>query len=416
MITVFGLGFVGLTTALGFAHYGYKVYGIDVNQDRKNTIKSGKLPFLEEGLDKALMDTLGKNFFVEDDAKMAIQDSEYIFYCVGTPYGKNGEADLTYLFSAIDETLKYANGKKLVLITKSTIPPSTTKEKIIPYIEEKGLLDGRDIFIANNPEFLREGHCWDDFIRADRIVVGCESETGIQKMEELYRPFCIPFYAVQLNTGEFIKYLSNTLLAMLISYSNEMSEIADTIGSIDIAKAFHILHMDKRWNGGDMSSYAYPGCGYGGYCLPKDTNALYAIAKNKGANPAILKEVIQTNDNMPEIIAHRIRRKVETDKTIGILGLSFKPNSDDVRDAASAKIIKQLQKMGYQKMIGYDPVANQEFEKYYHIDMEYADTAEQVIEKADVLIILTAWKEFKNLKEKTDKLILDYRYMDEENA
>jgi UDPglucose 6-dehydrogenase len=412
MITVFGLGFVGLTTALGFANYGFKVYGIDIDIKKKETIRSGNLPFLEGGLDQALINNLNKTFFIEDNVKAAIEDSEIIFYCVGTPYGQNGEADLTYLFSAIDETIKYLDySKKMVLTIKSTIPPSTTVEKIIPYIEKKGIKIGEDIFVANNPEFLREGHCWEDFIEADRIVIGCDYKLGAEKLKEIYQPFNIPIKIVNPNTGEFIKYLSNTLLATLISYSNEMAEIAEVIGGIQVSEAFRILHLDKRWNDCNMSSYAYPGCGYGGYCLPKDTNALYAIAKEKGGNPAILGNVIMVNEEMPEIVAKRIIKKIDSKMKIGILGLSFKPGSDDVRDCASAKVIRELIKLGYHNIMGYDPVAINEFKRYYDLDIEYIEDIEVICKKADELIILTAWEEFRDVKIKYENKTLDFRYM-----
>ena len=195
--------------------------------------------------------------------------------------------------------------------------------------------------VANNPEFLREGHCWDDFIGADRIVLGCNDECSKEMLIRLYEPMNIPIFPVSHSTGEFIKYLSNTLLATLISYSNEMAEVADTIGGIDIADAFHILHMDKRWNECNMTSYVYPGCGYDGYCLPKDTCALLAQAQAKGCEAKILKEVIDTNDHRPVTIARQIAKGLSTDQTIGILGLSFKPLSDDVRDTGAYKIIKE---------------------------------------------------------------------------
>jgi len=409
-ITVFGLGFVGLTTVLGFAHYGNKVYGIEVNSERRNTINNGVIPFLEPGLKETLDNTLNKNLFITEDVKKAVKDSQYIFYCVGTPYGENGEADLTYLFKAIEETLPNVDeNKKVVLVIKSTIPPSTTLQKVIPFIEGKGKNVGEKLFVANNPEFLREGYCWDDFINADRIVVGCDYPEGIKMMEDLYKAFNIPFYGVSSNTGEFIKYLSNSLLATLISYSNEMAELADTVGNIEIAKAFNILHMDKRWNGGKMSSYAYPGCGYGGYCLPKDTCALYSTSKNKGFEPKILGEVIKRNEKMPEVVAEKIEKKVSKTDKIGILGLSFKPNSDDVRDSASAKVINCLQKKGYNNFIAYDPVSIEEFKKKYNIDIEYCDSLQEILDKADKFVILTAWEEFKDIN--TDKLIIDCRYM-----
>lgn len=428
VITVFGLGFVGLTTALGFAEFGHTVYGVEVDQERLETIKKGHLPFLESGLDEALKRHLNRNFHPISLKELSepIQKSECVYYCVGTPYGKDGQADLTYLLKAIDETLDLIKDDHFrVLVVKSTIPPSTTENRIIPHICERGVEIGNSaadtdqsgtlhIGIANNPEFLREGHCWDDFMNADRIVLGVSDDKSEKVLREVYASTSIPIFCVSLNTGEFIKYLSNTLLATLISFSNEMSEIADTIGHIDIAKAFHILHMDKRWGGASMSSYVYPGCGYGGYCLPKDTNALYAVAKSAGFDASILKNVINTNDNMPEFMAKRIIKAAGEkgkDSKIGILGLSFKPGSDDVRDTPSAKIIRRLIGQGYKHILGYDPVANKEFKKYYDLPLVYYDRFEAILKDADILVIATAWDEFKSVRSLTDKKIVDCRYI-----
>jgi UDPglucose 6-dehydrogenase len=413
MITVFGLGFVGLTTALGFAHFGHKVYGIDINEQRKALLRQRQLPFLEKDLDIVLNKELNNNFFIAEDIKASIEDSEVIYYCVGTPYGENGEADLTYLYQAIDETLACLGecGKEKVLVIKSTIPPSTTQNRILPYIKSKIKNLESKIILANNPEFLREGHCWEDFIQADRIIIGSAMKKEIGVLKEIYTPFDIPIYFVEHNTAEFIKYLSNTLLATMISYSNEMASIAYKIGDINISDSFHLLHMDKRWNNCNMTSYVYPGCGYGGYCLPKDTNALYSLAKNKGIETPILKYVIETNDNMPKTVSDHIEESIDENMYIGILGLSFKPGSDDVREAASAKIIKELMSRGYDKIVGYDPVANDIFEHYYKFGIDYMGTLEDIIHKADILVILTAWNDFKNIKELTTKKVLDFRYM-----
>ena len=412
MITVVGLGFVGLTTALGFAHYGQTVYGIDIDKERTSMIGSGKLPFFEDGLDTALSDNLGKRFFIAENAGEAIKKSSIVFYCVGTPYGKNGKADLSYLFSALDNTLENLGGNKKVLVVKSTVPPTTVSERVIPYIESKGVHVGTDVIVANNPEFLREGHCWDDFVHPDRIVIGCNDHEGIRILTDLYRPFAVPVCPVSTNTGEFIKYLSNTFLATMISYSNEMSKTANAFGGIDVAEAFRIFHMDKRWKNGGMATYAYPGCGYGGYCLPKDTNALYAAAKARGADPYILGDVIKTNKNMPQWVVGQITGKVRPKQKIGILGLSFKPGSDDVRDCASAKIISGLIENGYTNIYGYDPVASKAFKAKYSLPIHYISTLDDICGIADVLVILTAWPEFKELK-KTDNLnVLDFRYME----
>ena len=416
MVTVFGLGFVGLTTALGFAHLGYEVYGIDVNEQRKEIIRKGQIPFLEPHMQEVLEEHLNQNFFVTDDINSAISKSEYIFYCVGTPYGEQGCADLTYLFSAIDTTIDAiektdTKDKRRVLVTKSTIPPSTTAEKILPYVRGKGKAS-ENVGVANNPEFLREGHCWDDFIGADRIVLGCNDDVSAKMLTELYKPMNIPILCVSHSTGEFIKYLSNTLLATMISYANEMAQVADAIGGIDVADAFHILHMDKRWNNCNMTSYVYPGCGYGGYCLPKDTAALLAQAEAKGYEPRILKNVIQMNIERPNVIADRIIKELNPDAVIGILGLSFKPESDDVRDTAAYKIIKALQKRGYEHIVAYDPVANEEFATHYtDVKVTFVDDKRKVYNQADAVAILTAWDEFKEVPFVGEKPLFDCRYM-----
>lgn len=412
MVTVFGLGFVGLTTALGFAHLGYEVYGLDVDEERKKTLRNGKLPFMEPGMEEVLNKHLGNNFHITDDVDYAVANSEYIYYCVGTPYGKDGSADLTYLFGAIDETLASINdGKFRVLVTKSTIPPSTTAEKIEPYVRSKGY-DVDHIGVANNPEFLREGHCWDDFTGADRIVLGCSDDRSRKMLTALYEPMNIPIKCVTQSTGEFIKYLSNTLLATMISYSNEMAQVADTIGGIDVADAFRILHMDKRWDGCNMTSYVYPGCGYGGYCLPKDTCALYSQSCAKGYEPLILKNVIDVNNNRAADIAKIIIRGLDKDAAIGILGLSFKPDSDDVRDTAAARIIRELTGLGYNTIYAYDPEAMSEFKKRYpDIMINFLDSARAVYDKCDVAAIVTAWEEFREVPSYGNKKIIDCRYM-----
>ncbi len=412
VITVFGLGFVGLTTALGFAHLGYQVYGVDANPERSRQIAGGELPFLEPGMDAVLQEHLGLNFFVVDDPKEAVARSEYIFYCVGTPYGEDGAADLTYLFQAMDTTIEAIEDEKFrVLVTKSTIPPGTTAEQIVPHVQKKGEACYR-LGIANNPEFLREGKCWEDFLHADRIVLGCSDPISEEMLQKLYEPMGIPIFCVSPTTGEFIKYLSNTLLATLISYSNEMAEAADVFGDIDVAKAFRILHMDKRWGGCNMTSYVYPGCGYGGYCLPKDTCALHAQAKAKGYEPNILGEVISLNAKRFSVIAEKITKGLTKDSTIGILGLSFKPDSDDVRDTPAAKIIGLLQEQGYTRVLAYDPAAMEVFQRQYpQLCVQMAESAGQVCREADRIAILTAWEEFRESVAACTNPIIDCRYM-----
>lgn len=414
-VSVFGLGFVGLTTALGFAEIGCRVFGIDIDEERKKSLRNGVVPFHEPHMDGILNNHLDSNFFITDDVSEAVKESTYIFYCVGTPYGTDGTADLTYLFSAIDSTLDVINDEKFrVLVTKSTIPPSTTAEKILPYVNKKGN-KSKFLRVANNPEFLREGHCWEDFMEADRIVLGVNDEKSRELLAELYEPMGIPIKCVTHSTGEFIKYLSNTLLATLISFSNEMAQAAEAFGGIEVAEAFRILHMDKRWNGCNMTSYVYPGCGYGGYCLPKDTSAFYSQAAEKGFEAQILKQVIQINTERPKRIAERIAfylNEYIQAGTVGILGLSFKPGSDDVRDTPAIKIIQELQKLGCKEIVAYDPIAKEEFQdRYPNAGICYADSIQEVYDNSDILAIITAWEEFRTIPALGNKKIIDCRYM-----
>lgn len=415
MITVIGLGFVGLTTGLGFSHKGFKVYGVDVWEPKLNAIKKGEVPFYEPHLEEALKKHLGNNFIPTNNLKEALENSEIVFYCVGTPMGDTGAADLSQLLGAIESTLKLIDKKSFkVLVVKSTIPPSTTKEKIKPFIEKMGFKTGTDVGLANNPEFLREGYAWDDFVNPDRVVVGTEDEKSLGLLKKIYEPFGKPIHSVSHNSGEYIKYLSNTLLSTLISFANEQSMIAHTLGDINISQAFKILHQDKRWHGSPagMSSYVYPGCGFGGYCLPKDTNALVALAGQKGYDAGMLKNALHINDEIKDFHVGRIAQSVAKDEPIGVLGLSFKPNSDDVRDSPAMHIISRLVAKGYTNILGYDPIANTLFDNLYKLPVKYMSSMEDVVANSKCLLILTGWSEFKEKKELLNgKTVFDLRYI-----
>lgn len=413
VITVFGLGFVGLTTALVFAEKGIKVYGTDSDREKLKMLTEGVLPFKEPEMAGALCRNLNKTFFPVECAESAISESSCIFYCVGTPCGGSGAADLSCLLKAIDDTMAMIKDDNFrVLVIKSTVPPSTVSSHIAPYVQKRAGAGGIRIGLANNPEFLREGHCWHDFFDADRIVVGCSDERSEKVLRELYSAFDAPLYVVSNNTAEYIKYLSNAMLATMISFSNEMSVIADKIGGIDTAEAFRILHKDRRWADDGMSGYVYPGCGYGGYCLPKDTKALCSLAASIGYQPQILKSVIEMNDAMPGTIADKIICGRDPDIRIGILGLSFKPGSADVRDTPAAKIIKQLFIKGYKNISAYDPCATEEFKKQYDLDIEYCSEISTICGKSDILAIITAWPQFKDIIHLVpEDRIIDCRYI-----
>jgi len=411
-VTVFGLGFVGVTTALGLAHLGHQVYGIEISPDRRRMLSEGTLPFYEPHMEDELKLQLSERRFVLDKSiEEAVACSEVIFYCVGTPYGPGGAADLTFLMQTVDQTLAAVKDERFrVLVTKSTIPPSTTELRIAPYVAANAP-EGADLCVANNPEFLREGFCWQDFIEADRIVIGCGSQKGCEKMKALYEPLGAPIFCVSPSTGEFIKYLSNSLLATLISYSNEMAEMAEGIGGIQAADAFRILHMDRRWTNGGMASYAYPGCGYGGYCLPKDTCALRALAQQNGMQPDILDAVIKTNEGRSRKIAERIASGMRPEQTIGIAGLAFKPGTDDVRESPASRIIKELSRMGYCNILACDPMAVDPFKKANaNLKIRYCKDLDDLCEQSDCIAITTAWPEYAELAHWAGRVI-DCRYM-----
>lgn len=415
MVTVIGLGFVGLTTALGFAAKGHKVYGVETNTLRLNTIRNGEIPFHEPHLRDVLSQTKEKTFFVTDNLREALSQSQLVFLCVATPSQNDGHTDLSYLFKAIEEVLRFIpkDGSK-VMVIKSTVPPSTAQKKIKPFIEQLGFKVTKDIGLANNPEFLREGKAWEDFIHPDRIVIGSEDQESTAEVAKLYASFAAPIHNVSLNTAEFIKYLSNTMLATMISFSNEMSMIADAIGGIDTKEAFQVLHKDRRWFGtpANMASYVFPGCGFGGACLPKDTQALFAQAKQAGYTPQLIGEVLKVNAKIREFVVEKILSTAGKEETIGILGLSFKPDTDDVRDSPSYDIVKILLDKGYRRIVAYDPKAKENFQKEFSLPIEYADSFEVLAKSASTILLLTPWKEFIEKQELLNgKKVLDFKYV-----
>jgi len=407
-IVVMGLGFVGLTTALGFAEKGHTVLGYDPNKEKTAELASGKVSLYEPNLTEALSRHLGGNFNILTALQEVTADIQAIFLCVGTPCGDDGAVDLRYVFNALDmlvPTLRHDSFNGIIII-KSTVPPGTTKTKIIPYLREKKI----NVSVVSNPEFLREGYCWNDFMNPDRIVCGTEDPSAADIIKAVYKDFNAPIITTSLNTAEFIKYLSNNMLANMVSFSNEMSMIAHAIGDISVKQAFETLHLDWRWNNAGMRHYVYPGCGFGGYCLPKDLEAMIAHAKNYGITPALLESVQIVNRSMPSFFANQITADVS--ENIGVLGLSFKPKSGDVRSTPAADIISALIKKGYKSLYVYDPKAKKTFQKEFSFSVNYCESADGVCEQAKTVIIVTAWPQFKGIdKQWPDVKFIDGRYM-----
>ncbi|RAX54197.1 UDP-glucose 6-dehydrogenase [Helicobacter sp. 16-1353] len=438
-ITIFGLGFVGLTTAVGFALKlkNNQICGYELDKQKAQMINNNKIPFFEAGLEAALNSTLNKNLTITDNELIALENAKIIFYCIGTPMDKDGSANLNYLLKALKSTVDNIDkcAPCPILVLKSTIPPGSLAEVFLPFLENLGLKNNRDFVLANNPEFLREGYSLDDFINPDRVVIGGFGDSRdsmgfgdnsidsidsidskdyeIPELKEIYTPFNAPIIFVNPNTAEFIKYLSNTMLSMMISYANEMSIIAQTIGNIDIKKAFNVLHLDKRFSGNpaNIISYIYPGMGFGGYCLPKDTLALYKKAKDRGFESGLLKDILEINNDIIDFHINSIKKE-SIDSRIGILGLSFKPNSDDVRDSKAGLLIDRLLQLGYKNIVAYDPMAMKSFQKSYDFAIEYKNSLDAILQSCDVFIIATAWEEFKQVFHKIPHTkIYNLRYM-----
>ncbi|MBL8993690.1 MAG: nucleotide sugar dehydrogenase [Spirochaetia bacterium] len=415
MIAVVGMGFVGLTTALGLAEKGFRVVGVESNEARSGELLAGRVPFHEPDLADGLARHLGKNFQIEKDFSGPAASCDTFFFCVGTPGGPDGSADLTALLGAIEAAVRAAENKSSLsnLVVKSTVPPGTLAEKVAPVLRKQFPDFDKRFALVSNPEFLREGSAWKDFLFPDRVVVGVENNAAWEKMKSLYEPFGAPIHRVSWSTAEFVKYLSNSFLSTLISFSNELSLFAHRLGGIDIPQAFKVFHEDRRWSGAPapMSRYAFPGGGFGGYCLPKDTEALAREAEKHGASAAILRGVLDANLGMPEFWANEVDRLAPEKARLGILGLSFKPGSDDVRDSPTARLIAALLRKDRKEILAYDPLANDIFSKTYDLPIRYAKTLEELVSGSDHLVLATAWPEFLEKKAliKT-KPLTDTRY------
>jgi UDPglucose 6-dehydrogenase len=420
VISVIGLGFVGLATALSFAEKGSRVTGFDIDVDRMATLRAGQLPFYEPGLDTALARHLGRGFVLADSTAAALHSAEIVFVCVGTRANCEGAADVSHVLGAIESALgARASRSFLLLVIKSTVPPGTTAGRIAPFISKLGWQVGSEVGLANNPEFLREGNAWEDVVHPDRIVIGVEDDRSRSALEELYASFDVPVHAVSWTTGEFVKYLSNSLLATMISFANDAAMLADAVGDIDVKTAFRILHEDRRWSGdpANMASYVYPGCGFGGYCLPKDTAALNAQARACGYESPVLAATLAVNRRICDHVVNHVLRQTKPGKPVGILGLAFKPGSDDVRETPARAIVLGLVEAGL-RVLAYDPLAASNFRRYHGnaiegaANLDYAEDLAQVAAAADPLVILTGWPEFREQRHLfAGRTVLDFRYM-----
>lgn len=398
-ISFIGHGYVGLVTAAVFAQLGNIVYVVGRTPEKIANLKRGIMPFYEPGLvDMVTINTKAKRLIFTLDYSEAIPNSEVVFIAVGTPPKKNGEADLTSVFAAAGDIAKNLDGYTVVA-TKSTVPPGTNRR--VGEIVAKVKSASATYDIASVPEFLREGTALTDTLEPDRVILGVESDQAKKVLLKLHKPVKAKVVSCSIETAEMIKYASNSLLSTKISFANAIALLCEKVGA-DSEIVLEGVGLDKRLG----RAFLYPGVGYGGSCFPKDVKALIAIAGSVGYNFELLKSVDRVNEEIVEAFVKKITKALSPlkGKTVALLGLAFKPNTDDMREAPSLKIITALQKLGV-KIRAFDPVAMENAKKLL-TGVTYANDAYKAVEDTDALIIVTEWNEFKKLDmEKIKKML-----------
>lgn len=408
-ISIIGTGYVGLVSGVCLADFGNSIINVDIDQEKIDKLNNGEIPIYEPGLKEIYERNVadGRISFTTD-VEAAIKDSEVIFIAVGTPPAEDGSADLQYVLQAARTIGEYMNGYKVV-VDKSTVPIGTGR-KVAAVIRDELKKRGKafDFDVVSNPEFLREGKAVHDFTHPDRVVIGTESEKARQILKDVYRALYLnntPFVFTNLETAEMIKYASNAFLATKISFINELSALCE-VSNANIQTVAKAMGMDGRIS----NKFLHAGPGYGGSCFPKDTRALIKIAEEKGLDLKIIRAGVEANEAQKMRMVTKIKERLGDlkDKTIGILGLSFKPETDDMRESPALTIIPELIKAG--AMINaYDPQAIKEAVwrlKDYEKDIVYCANEYEVMKRADALVLLTEWNQFRRLDLRKVKQLL----------
>ena len=392
-ISVIGTGYVGLVTGACFAEFGVDVTCVDVDSEKVARLKRGEIPIYEPGLDKIVeKNTAAGRLNFTTDIKSAVESALVVFLAVGTPPQADGSPDMSYYRKAAKDVAEAMNGYK-VLVTKSTVPVGTGKW-LQQFVAENLKID-TDFGVASNPEFLREGAAIQDFMRPDRVVIGSNDERAIDVMRDLYRPLYLietPIVITSLEAAELIKYAANAFLATKITFINEIANLCDAIGCDvhDVAKG---MGMDNRIG----RKFLHPGPGYGGSCFPKDTRALTTVADSFGIETKIVDAVVEANERQRLAMIPKIEKLLGSihGKHIGVLGLSFKPETDDMRESPAIDIIHALVEKGA-TVKAFDPVAMNEA-RHSLPDIAYAEDEYDAIKDADILVIITEWNQFRAL-------------------
>ena len=393
-LAIIGTGYVGLITGACFAEFGYHTVCIDKDENRVKELNNSKCPFFEPGVDTLLDKHLNKTKLLSfsDSLSKSLNDADIIFITVGTPSKRiEGEADLSFVWDVAEEISNNIT-KYCIVVTKSTVPVGTTKE--VKNIISK-IIDEKDFDVVSNPEFLREGSAINDFMRPDRVVIGCENKKSEGVMKELYRPLYLletPIVSTTVESSEIIKYASNSFLATKISFINQVADLCEKVGA-DVQDVARGMGIDKRIG----NKFLHAGPGYGGSCFPKDVKAFIKTAQKHDVNMSILSSVNLFNEERISKISNKFITKANLKKgdQVSLLGLSFKPNTDDVRDSTSLKIAKLLQDKDI-VVKAYDPEAMDNAKKE-NSELQLYSSAYEACENTKAIIIGTEWNEFRAL-------------------
>ena len=429
-ISVVGTGYVGLVSGACLAETGHNVTCVDVDARKVDMINRKEAPIYEKGLDDLLDRNVGTRLTATQDLRTAVLESDLSLIAVGTPF--DGEViDLTYIKTVarqIGEVLRDKDGYHVVVV-KSTVVPGTTDDVVLPILEEaSGKVAGIDFGVGMNPEFLREGEAIDDFRNPDRIVLGGIDEQTLDVLAKVYAPFeDVDVLRTGNRTAEMIKYTSNSLLATLISFSNEIGNLCAALGGIDVTEVMEGVHLDKRFSPilpdttrvrPGFTTYLQAGCGFGGSCFPKDVKALIAHGKRAGVPMQILESVMSVNERQPEKVLELLRKRLPElrGKTVAVLGLAFKPGTDAMRESPALPVVNALRDAGAHVQ-AFDPVAQHEAERVFGTDgITYADELTAALANSDAVVLLTRWEEFAALPSLlsalgSDPVVVDGRRM-----
>ena len=406
-VTVIGAGYVGLVSGVCLAEAGHDVVCVDVSPDRVGRILRGESPIHEEGLEPLLRTHLGKRFTATQDLASAIRHSDLTLIAVGTPFDGT-QIDLSHVRKATEQIGLILREKAAyhVVVVKSTVVPGTTDSIVTPLLERtSGKLAGRDFGIGMNPEFLTEGQAVRDFMEPDRIVLGAADDRALEVLEALYSPFpAVPKIRTNLRTAEMIKYVSNALLATAISFSNEIANMCAALGEVDAVEVMRGLHLSNYLSveGADgarreapITAFLLPGCGFGGSCLPKDVSALAAHGETLGAPMRLMHAVMAVNQNQPGQLLAQLEKHFPALEglRVAVLGLAFKPDTDDVRESPAFPVIRLLLER-QARVKAFDPVAMPAAREILGDTVAYATSLESCLSDADAVLLVTRWKQF----------------------